>query len=159
MASVVYEPRAQHIAAIGPLSGQSWDFDDQKIGNQIDNTGLNRTGLGNNNVDRYLFADAELHVTESAYGAGFTAGDWIEMYIISEELDMNETFEDGDDSIEPPAANYIGSFILNANATQVHTLRQIPIPPTSFKMLLINKSDLISNYELKMKAYRYKTLE
>lgn len=165
MASVIYDPTT--VCDLGGVTGGSWDFDDQLLVKPVDNTRYSRIGelpyAVTNNIDRYLFGDVQLKAW-AGYSTTFVVGQWVELYMICEELIVLDgtpgtNYEDGDDSIEPPAANYIGSFIFSTdNDPQVHILRQIPLPPLMFKFLLINKADLISDVELKMRPYRYKTL-
>lgn len=116
------------------------------ISSEVDNT----SGL-------YLFDDVEwLHAT-----LGYTpsAGAVIELYIV-EALD-GTNYEDGDASIDPPAANLVGVFNIRAStASQRHTLRQIPIPPFKFKYVVINKTGgtlASSGNTLKRLPYRYQT--
>jgi hypothetical protein len=157
MGSVIYEPRVD-LALSASGSGLSWDVDDQLLLDPIDNSGLERL-TGVNNTDKYLFCDVNLIVT-AGYSSTYAAGQWVELYMICEELDQDGTnYEDGDAAIEPPAANYIGAFqfVAGQASRQSHILRQIPIPPLMFKFLLINKADLTSDYSFAARVYRYKT--
>ena len=107
----------------------------------------------------YLFDDVELHMKEG-YGGAFADGSGIDLYLVREELD-GTGYEDGDSTIDPPAANLVGVFGNNTDGSQVHILRQIPLPPCKYKYVVINRtgafsSDASSN-ELKIRPYRYQT--
>ena len=113
----------------------------------------------NNSVNLYLFDDVELHIDEG-YGGNFADGSGVDLYLVREELDSTG-YEDGDDTIDPPAANLVGVFGNNSDATQVHILRQIPIPACKYKYVVINRtgaySSSIGANELKIRPYRYQT--
>jgi hypothetical protein len=112
-----------------------------------------------NSSGLYLFADVEWkHAT-----LGYTpsAGAVIELYLIRMIL-AGSTYEDGSASIAPPAANLVGVFnIRAATASQTHILRMIPIPPDSYKWLVINKTGGTlpsSGNTLRQKPLRYQTV-
>lgn len=112
-----------------------------------------------NTSNLFLFDDVEwLHAS-----LGFTpsAGAVIELYVIRGYVDGTSSYEDGDASIDPPASNLVGVFnIRAATAAQRHILRQIPIPPSLFKYLVINKTGgtlASSGNVLSRIPYRYQT--
>ena len=116
------------------------------------------SGELDNSTDLYLFDDVEWHNATLGYTP--SAGAVIELYIIQIELD-GTGYEDGSDSIDPPATNLVGVFNIRAStAAQTHILRQIPIPPDKFKYLVINKTGGAlpsSGNTLKRQPYRYQS--
>lgn len=111
-----------------------------------------------NSTGLYLFADVEWK--NAALGYTPSAGALIELYLIREIL-AGGSYEDGDNSIAPPAANLVGVFnIRSSTAAQIHILRAIPIPPDSYKWLVINKTGgalASSGNTLRQKPLRYQT--
>jgi len=100
-----------------------------------------------------LFADFELYVATQA--AARSAGAHVAMYILIELDGTNYTY--GDATTDPPASAFVGSFPLDASANPryVH-LRGVRLPPTDFKVLLINKTGqalAASGNTLKMARY------
>jgi len=144
MASVKWEVGS--IATVLSSGLNSLADDGNALSSEIDNTTV-----------LYLFDDVEwLH---AALGYTPSAGAVIELYIV-EALD-GTNYEDGDASIDPPAANLVGVFNIRAStASQRHTLRQIPIPPFKFKYVVINKTGgalASSGNTLRRIPYRYQT--
>jgi len=112
-----------------------------------------------NSTDLYLFDDVELAISEG-YGSDFASGGHLDLYLVREQLD-GVGYEDGDNSIDPPAANLVGVFALGPTLTsQVHILRQISIPPSAYKYVLINQADTLntSGNTLKRRPYAYQTV-
>lgn len=112
-----------------------------------------------NSADLYIFDDVELAITEG-YGSDFISGHHLDLYLVREQLD-GTGYEDGNASIDPPAVNLIGVFVLGPTLTsQVHILRQIPIPPSAYKYVLINQADDLntSGNTLKRRPYTYQTV-
>jgi hypothetical protein len=118
------------------------------ISSEIDNT-----------ASVYLFNDVELYTAALAYATP-ASGAVVELYLV-EALD-GTNYEDGNASIDPPAANLVGVFNIRAsNAAQRHVLRQIPIPPTKYKYVVINKTGVTlaaSGNTLKVLPFRYQTV-
>ena len=113
-----------------------------------------------NSVDKFLFDNVELYVTTSSGYTSFAEGDQFNLYIIREQLD-GTGFEDGDASIDPPAANLVGVFVLGGYGdAQRHILRHISIPPCKFKYLLINYAQDLepSGNTLRRLPYGYQTV-
>lgn len=111
-----------------------------------------------NTTNSYLFDDVEWH--HETLGSTPSNGAVIELYIIQEQLD-GSGYEDGDASTDPSFANLVGVFnIATTTDAQTHILRQITIPPSNFKYLVINKTGVTlpssGNY-LRRKPYRYQT--
>ena len=164
MGSVIYETLEG-----GRLNGDvsPWAVDDQLLVPYfLDNSYTKPEGaFVLKSIDNYLFCDISLKVTAS-YGSTFAAGQWIELYMICEQLNQtgDDTngydYEDGSVPIEPPASNLVGSFqfVDGKAATQTHILRQIPTPPILFTFLLINKADVIDHYWFSVRHYRYQTI-
>jgi len=125
-------------------------LDEWYLSEAIDNTGLARASY---NVDRFLFMDVQL----TANSDGFAANDRIDLYMICEKLAQDGTsYEDGNETTVPPAANYLGSFVFSglSSTTEVHILRQISMPPLMFKFLLVNKtSSFINEFALYIRPY------
>jgi len=111
-----------------------------------------------NSTDLYLFDDVEITIGE-AYGSVFAEGQHLDLYLVREKLD-GSGYEDGDSTIDPPAANLVGVFVINAQNYQTHTLRQISIPPAKYKYVLINQADQLqsSGNLLKRRPYQYQTV-
>ena len=83
-----------------------------------------------------LFADFELFLdTQTARSAGA----FVSLYILIELDATNYTY--GGDSQDPPASAWVGNFPLDAAVTAryVH-IRQVPLPPTDFKVLVQNNT-------------------
>ena len=145
MASVIWEPGS--VSTVMTTELDSLALDANAISTEIDNS-----------TDLYLFDDVELTIAEG-YGSTFAVGGHLDLYIVREQLD-GTGYEDGDDSIDPPAANLVGVFVLDNLSTQVHILRQIPIPPSAYKYVLINNADDLdtAGNTLKRRPYAYQTV-
>lgn len=106
----------------------------------------------------YLFDDVEWY--NAALGYTPSTGAVVELYLIRVDLDGTD-YEDGDASIVPPASNLVGVFNIRANsAAQKHILRQIPIPPSKFKYLVVNLTGGAlpsSGNTVRRQPYRYQT--
>jgi hypothetical protein len=106
----------------------------------------------------YLFDYVEWY--NAALGYTPAAGSVMELYLIRAKVD-GTGFEDGDASTDPPATNLVGTFnIRAATAAQTHVIRQIPIPPSKFKYLVINSTGgtlPASGNTLRRVPYRYQT--
>jgi hypothetical protein len=117
------------------------------------------TSAYDNTSGLYLFADVEWHNASLGYTP--SAGAVIELYLIRQLLDGTANYEDGDDSVAPPAANLVGVFNIRASTSaQTHILRQIPIPPDKFKWLVINRTGGTlpsSGNTVRHKPLRYQT--
>lgn len=97
----------------------------QKIGNEIDNTSA-----------RDQYADWDLYCR---FASSPSAGGSCDLYFIQAVDGTN--YQDGDDSVAPPVTAYVGSFPVRAVTTQQRVdLRQVMLPATKFKPLLINNS-------------------
>ena len=112
-----------------------------------------------NSTDLYLFDDVEWH--NGTFGGTPDAGAVMELYCVSQELD-GTGWEDGESgSVDPASANLVGVFNIRAStAAQTHILRQIPIPPSKFKYVIINRSGQAlasSGNTLRRVPYRYQT--
>lgn len=123
--------------------------------NSLANEGNAVSSEINNSTSSYLFNDAELYL--AAPGSAPSSGAVVELYII-QALD-GTNYEDGDASTDPPATNLVGVFQITASATaQRRTIRNITIPPTKFKYVLINKTGVTlaaSGNILKIAPYSY----
>lgn len=97
----------------------------QKLGQAIDLTGSG---------SRQQEANFQL----ACRGASaFSAGGYVALYLITS---VNSQYEDGDDSVAPPASAWVGNFPLRAVSTQQYVnLEAIPIPNCPFKPMIINK--------------------
>lgn len=144
MASVKYEPGSTSTIMTTALDALATD--ENAIGSEIDNS-----------TERYLFDDVELRIVEG-YPGNFADGSGWDLYLVRNELD-GTGYEDGDDTIDPPAVNLVGVFENNGDATQVHILRQIPISPCKYKYVFINRSGTMasSGNTLKIRPFRYQT--
>lgn len=82
----------------------------------------------------YLYADFEMYVpTSSSRGSNAR----VDMYILIELDGTNYTT--GGDSTDPAEDAWVGSFIFNSGtAAERHHVRNVVLPPTDFKVLLIN---------------------
>lgn len=143
--------------------GPEWEYDEKMLSDAIDNSGLNRIALPddtNNNIDNYLFADLWFEGW-SGTSTDFSSGGAVDVYMICELLEQDGTsFEDGDETTDPPRSNYVGSFVFSTDVDhQSHIMRQVPIPPCMFKFLLINKADNMDAVKMQLKPYRYKVVE
>jgi hypothetical protein len=88
----------------------------------------NATGL-------YLYADFECNFASAA----FAAGAYVSLYLL-ESIDATN-YEDGSTSVTPTAQALIANIpFRNATAAQIHAARGIVLPPTNFKILLINNT-------------------
>lgn len=96
----------------------------RKLSNAVDNTSA-----------KAIYADFDLLVR---YTTAPAAGATIEVYLISSVDGTNYSY--GDDSNDPAPHDLIGVFApqITANASRV-SLRRIAIPPTKFKILVINR--------------------
>ena len=112
----------------------------------------------NNTTNFYLFDDVELYI--AALGFTPAVGSVVELYLIRRNLD-DGAYEDGDASITPPSTNLVGTFnIRNNSAAQTHIIRQIPLPPSKYKYLVVNGTGgtlASSGNILKHLPYRYQT--
>jgi len=117
----------------------------QKLGLEVDNA-----AAGN----RHQYADFELLCKGAS---AFSAGGYAELYLL-QAVD-GSTYQDGDDSVAPPASALAGVFPLRAVSTaQRVALRGVLLPATRFKPLLINKggqafTNVDNDNLLKMRSY------
>lgn len=100
----------------------------------------------------YLYADFELSVpTSSSRGSDAR----VDMYILI-ELD-GSNYTTGDDSTDPAEDAWVGAFIFNSGtAGERHHVRNVVLPPTDFKVLLINNMGIAlpsANNTLKWAKY------
>lgn len=87
-----------------------------------------------NGTDLHLFADMEL--TLGSFTA--TAGGYVGLYILP-SVDGGTTFPDGGGSVVPAESLLAGVFPVTTGASaKVVTLANVPLPPTSFKIVLGN---------------------
>lgn len=116
------------------------------------------SGEIDNSSALYLFDDVEWY--NAALGYTPSTGAVVELYLIRVDLDGTD-YEDGDGSIVPPASNLVGVFNIRAsNAAQKHIIRQIPIPPSKFKYLVVNLTGGAlpsSGNTVRRQPYRYQT--
>lgn len=95
------------------------------------------SAVDNDNAsNRYLFAAFELAVTFSSTPL---SGKTVDLYILPSIDGTN--YADGSSSVNPSSAQYAGSFPVRAVATaQRLLLYNVALPPTDFKVLLINNA-------------------
>lgn len=103
------------------------------------------TALGteyDNSTNLYLWGMFECNVT---FGTNPTAGNLLNLYLVPAPDGTN--YDDGSSSVTPPVTGYVGGFPVRAvtsaqkiplGVTNPPTM--IPLPPTKFKILLINNS-------------------
>jgi hypothetical protein len=85
----------------------------------------------------YLYADFELYI--AAQGSNRADDARVDLYILVEQDASNYTY--GGDSLDPPDNAYVGTFLFDvATAARYNHIRGIPLPPTDFKVLLINET-------------------
>jgi hypothetical protein len=83
----------------------------------------------------YLYADFELFINTTSTRADDAR---VDLYILEELDGSNYTY--GTDSIDPPGNAWVGSFLFdNTTATRYNHIRGVALPPTDFKVLLINE--------------------
>jgi hypothetical protein len=112
-----------------------------------------------NSTDLYLFDDVEWK--NGTFSSAPDAGAVMELYCVAQELD-GTGYEDGEDgSNDPAAANLVGVFNIRAvTSAQTHIIRQVPIPPSKFKYVIINRTGQALNASgntLRRVPYRYQT--
>ena len=127
--------------------------------NSLADTGKAISSEIDNSSVLYLFEDVEWY--NAALGYTPTAGAVVELYLIRIDL-ANSVYEDGDASIAPPSTNLVGVFNIRASTSaQKHIIRQIPIPPSKYKYVVINLTGGAlpsSGNTLKKQPYRYQTV-
>ena len=109
-------------------------------------TELNSLGDGGNQIssalsndaagELYLYADFELYInTTSARGSDAR----VELYILIELDGSNYSY--GGTALDPAPSMYVGSFQFDASGTAARYahLRGVLLPPTDFKVLVINE--------------------
>jgi len=110
-------------------------------------TELNSLGDGANKLsaaisndaagELYLYMDLELYI--ATQGATRGADARVDIYILEELDGSNYTY--GGDSQDPPENAWVASFLFDAATTaRYNHVRGIPIPPTDFKVLVINET-------------------
>lgn len=110
-------------------------------------TELNSLGDGANKLssaisndaagELYLYMDIEIYVATQASARAADAR--VDVYILEELDGSNYTY--GGDSDDPPDNAWVGAFIFDAATTaRYNHLRGIPLPPTDFKILIINET-------------------
>lgn len=116
-----------------------------------------------NATNDYIFATFELNVT---FGSAPTAGNTVDLYIIPAPDGTNYDDAVTGASGSAPATCYAGGFPLRAVTTAqkvplgVGVAGGIPLPPTKFKVFILNKSGVAfpaSGSTVKMVAYRYQS--
>lgn len=121
-----------------------WNVQDAPV--NILTTELNALGDGANKISAALSnddtAELDLYADFELYIGTTTAKDanaYVELYILTEMDGTNYVY--GDDSIDPPATALVGIFRFPATVTACRdTLRGVVLPPTNFKVLLINET-------------------
>ena len=120
---------------VGNYQGQNTVFDTGL--NSLANNGRVLSSEINNSSDKYYYVDLELKVT---YGTGPTAGNTVDLYLISSQ-DDGTTYPDGDSSNDAPANTKVASFPLKNNTSaQIIPFRGVPLPPGKHKYLIKNTS-------------------
>jgi len=118
----------------------------RKIGAEIDNTGA---------TERYTYLMLELYLATQA--APRDAGAYVGVYIIRSVDGTN--YEYGDDATAPPSGSWVSNFTLDAVVTARRVALEVPLPPSKFKILVINETGqafAAANNTLK---YRFYSLE
>ena len=113
-----------------------------------------------------LFANAVFRL-EATFGSNPTAGNTIDLYLIMATDGSNYGDYTSGASGKAPVTSYIGSFPLEAKTT-IHRIDigagpggPLPLPPTKFKLLAINKSGVSfpsSGSTIKMIPYATKSI-
>jgi hypothetical protein len=84
-----------------------------------------------------MFLAAELYIAEQ--GSARSAGAYVTLYLVPSVDGTNYTY--GGDALTPPATCLVGDFVLDATVTARYvSLPCIAIPPTKFKLLVINET-------------------
>lgn len=119
--------------------------------NSLTNGSRAVSGADNNDTDLALYGDFECNFGSAAFGSGA----FVSLYIL-ESVD-GTNYEDGDASTTPASSALLCNIMFrNATAAQIHAVRGIPLPPTKFKILLINNTGVTlasSGNTLKMQKY------
>lgn len=141
---------AASIATIASTELNSLANGSAALGAEYDNA----TGL-------YLWGLFELNVT---FGTNPTAGNTVDLYIIPAPDGTNyDDYTTGAAGIAPSTC-YVGGFplraVTSAQKIPLGTVRRIDLPPTKFKVLLVNGSGQAfpaSGSTVKMVPYRYQS--
>jgi hypothetical protein len=119
----------------------------------------NLSAAYDNGTNLYIWGDFELLVT---FGVAPTAGWMVDMYLAPAVDGSN--YADSSDGASPVTSgpNYIGGYPLRAvTSAQRIVIRGIPLPPCSFKIMLVNNSGqsmAASGNTLKMLPYYMTTV-
>lgn len=86
--------------------------------------------------NRYTHATFQLLVE---FVSAPTSGKTVDLYILP-AID-GSTYPEGGTGVSPSGTHYAGSFIVrNSDADQYLVLTNVPLPPTDFKVLLVNNA-------------------
>lgn len=93
------------------------------------------TGVIENSTSLDQYADFELVAT---FASAPVADKTVDLYLVR-SVDASN-YEDAS-AARPPASGWVGAFVLDNVATvQRKTIAGVMLPPTSFKLLIVNKS-------------------
>lgn len=141
----------KHTAVSSPTTLLSTELNSLASGSRTNAS----SAVDNDNAsNRYLFGTFELAVTFSSTPL---SGKTVDLFILPTVDGTN--YADGSSSVNPGSGNYVASFPVRAVATaQRLMLYNVPLPPTDFKVLLVNNSGqnmTASGHTLKMVMSAY----
>ena len=116
----------------------------RKLGAAIDNT-----------ADKFTYAMVELYLPIQA-GAR-DAGAYVSLYLLKSTDGTNYDF--GADALAPPPGTWANNFTFDADTAARYVSVEIAVPPSKFKLMVINNTGQAFAATLNTLKYRFYSLE
>jgi hypothetical protein len=113
----------------------------RKLGAEIDNTS-----------DKSTYMIVELYI--AVQGVARDSGAYVSLYLLKSTDGVNYDF--GSDALDPPSGSWVNNFTLDADTAARYVSIEVAIPPSKFKLMVINNTGqalAAANNTLKYRTY------